>query len=125
MSEDKKDDGELKYKFEFVKEGSVISLDVGADFFLRLQKLYMTFSQTFNDESAIKEAHKLASECGTYQDFPENKKSAFDLQTLVLLLNEIDTKFREKDLFYTEELPLDENTVSSLFDIWLPHKESS
>jgi len=123
MSEDKKDTKEPEYDFEFVTLNSKISIELDGEFFLRLQKVYHRFCRLFKDEKTLKEALDLATSIKIYQDFPKDKRSAYDLQTLIFLIQTIDDKFREEKLFTTEKLSINESSIQKMCGIWFDEED--
>tara|TARA_R110002020_G_C16256763_1_gene770189 strand:+ start:1367 stop:1729 length:363 start_codon:yes stop_codon:yes gene_type:complete len=86
---------EKKYKYSFIKPDAKCQIEVGSLMFGRLQRLYFFMSSLFKSDEALAEALKLASTSPELKDFPNDKKSAYELQTVILLLNEINKEFHK------------------------------
>ena len=92
-NKDKKE--EEKYTYEYIKNDAKISIEISGDFFGRLTRLYFLLLSFFKNEEEVTKAIKCVQELRNLEDFPDDLKNAFDLQTILVLLTEINNKFYE------------------------------
>ena len=92
MEENKED---KKYKYTYIKPDAKCQIEVGSLMFGRLQRLYFFMTSLFKDNESLKEELKLASTSPELKDFPKDKRSAFELQTVILLINAINEEFHK------------------------------
>tara|TARA_R110002074_G_scaffold114748_2_gene245308 strand:+ start:7971 stop:8333 length:363 start_codon:yes stop_codon:yes gene_type:complete len=92
MEENKED---KKYKYTFIKPDAKCNIEVGSLMFGRLQRLYFFMTSLFKSNEALAEALKLASTDPELKSFPKDKRSAYELQTVIMLLNEINKEFHQ------------------------------
>jgi len=90
-----KEEENKTYKYTFIKPDAKCNIEVGALMFGRLQRLYFFMTSLFKSNQALTEALKLASTDPELKSFPKDKRSAYELQTVIMLLNEINKEFHQ------------------------------
>jgi hypothetical protein len=97
----------MKANIDVIKPESLIDITISGAFHKRLVSFYFNYAKKLKPKELEKYA-KIISSSDRTNYAEEDKFEAFHLETLIMLIKDLEDTFRKKDLVVKEEIELPE-----------------